>query len=188
MVRRGIDLDATLRQVADRWERNQPFIAASEICDLPLIPADVVPMPSPVVMQAHRSVGISGTTALGEFEGKLGAFWAEHRLTGDNSLERPYAHIYPRLTTRSTSYTVHLRVQPLPESQRNRTFFLKAEEVQGVGEFRGSFLIERYLDSNSAGLVDRAGNPAILPANGDATGLALGPYRFRVVSSQQFTP
>ena len=188
VVRRGIDLDATLRQVADRWERNQPFIAASEICDLPLIPADVVAMPSPVVMQAHRSVGISGTTALGEFEGKLGAFWAEHRLTGDNSLERPYAHIYPRLTTRSNSYTVHLRVQPLPESQRNRTFFLKAEEVQGVGEFRGSFLIERYLDANSAGLVDRAGNPAILPANGDATGLALGPYRFRVVSSQQFTP
>lgn len=36
-----------------------------------------------------------------------------HYLTGDNSRERPYATIYPRLTTKSNTYTVHMCVQPL---------------------------------------------------------------------------
>ena len=47
---------------------------------------------------------------------------------------------------------------------------------------------ERYLDANSAGFVDSTGKPATVPASGDTTGLALGPYRFRVVSSKQFAP
>ena len=34
-----------------------------------------------------------------------------HYLTGDNSRERIYATIYPRLTTKSNTYTVHMRVQ-----------------------------------------------------------------------------
>jgi len=57
-----------------------------------------------------------------------------------------------------------------------------------VGEFRGAFLIERYLDANSAGFVDSSGNPASVPASGETIGLALGPYRFRTVSSKQFLP
>jgi hypothetical protein len=118
----------------------------------------------------------------------MSSFWSAHKLTGDNALEKPYACIYPRLTTRSNSYTVHVRVQTLPQNSRNTTFILKAAQNQPTGEFRGSFLIERYLDANSAGFVDSTGKPATVPASGDTTGLALGPYRFRVVSSKQFAP
>ena len=83
-----------------------------------------------------------------------------------------------------------MRVQTLSPTARSSSsaYTLKANQVQPTGEFRGSFLIERYLDANSASLVDSSGNPATMPASGDTTGLALGPYRFRVVSSKQFVP
>ncbi len=32
-------------------------------------------------------------------------------VTGDNLREKPYADLYPRLTTKSNTYTVHFRVQ-----------------------------------------------------------------------------
>ena len=139
-------------------------------------------------MRPHVSAGFSAGTDLGSFETKLGSFWGAHQMTGDNSLEKPYAHIYPRLTTRSNSYTVHVRVQVLPQRARESSWIIKATQSQPTGEFRGSFLIERYLDANSAGFVDSAGNPASVPASGETSGLALGPYRFRTVSSKQFLP
>ena len=185
VLRRGIDLDNTLKQVADRQAKNKPFISASEICDLPLIPKD---LPVVATMRPHVSAGFSAGTDLGSFETKLGSFWGAHQMTGDNSLEKPYAHIYPRLTTRSNSYTVHVRVQVLPQRARESSWIIKATQSQPTGEFRGSFLIERYLDANTAGFVDSAGNPASVPASGETSGLALGPYRFRTVSSKQFLP
>ena len=189
--RRSIDLDNTLKQISDRLERNRPFVSASEICDIPLIPKDVplvtvAGMAAP--MKAHLSARFEPTTSLTQFDSLMSSFWSAHKLTGDNALEKPYACIYPRLTTRSNSYTVHVRVQTLPQYSRNTTFILKAAQNQPTGEFRGSFLIERYLDANSAGFVDSTGKPATVPASGDTTGLALGPYRFRVVSSKQFAP
>ena len=186
--RRSIDLDNTLRQITDRLDRNKPFVSASEICDIPLIPQDVPPVASlPSPMKNHVKVGIDSGTSLASFDSKLADFWGLHKLTGDNALEKPYAYIYPRLTTRSNSYTVHVRVQTLAQNSRNTSFILKAAQSQPTGEFRGSFLIERYLDANSAGFVDSNGNPVPNPGANTA-GLALGPYRFRVVSSKQFVP
>jgi hypothetical protein len=178
-ARRDLDLTNTIKQFEDRFDSNRPFLAASEICDIPLIPKDI---------SNHVSAGFTPTTPLSAFESKLSAFWAAHRLTGDNSLERPYSHLYPRLTTRSNTYTVHLRVQTLPPNPRNASFILKPSQAQPAGEFRGSFLIERYLDANSATLVDSTGAPTALPTSGDPSGLALGPYRFRTLSSKHFTP
>ncbi len=189
--RRSIDLDNTLKQISDRLERNKPFVSASEICDIPLIPEDVplVSVPGMAApMKPQVSAGFSPAASLAQFDSLLAGFWAQHKLTGDNALEKPYACIYPRLTTRSNTYTVHVRVQTLPQNSRNTTFILKTAQNQPTGEFRGSFLIERYLDANSAGFVDSTGQPATVPASGDTTGLALGPYRFRVVSSKQFVP
>ncbi|MCE9609070.1 MAG: Verru_Chthon cassette protein A, partial [Chthoniobacter sp.] len=187
--RRSIDVENTLKQISDRMERNKPFVSASEICDIPLIPQDVplvAGLPKP--MNPHYSAAFTDTTPLSSFEGKLKNFWEAHKLTGDNALEKPYAYIYPRLTTRSNSYTVHVRVQTLAQNTRNSSYILKASQSQPTGEFRGSFLLERYLDANSASIVDSAGTPKTVPASGDTTGLALGPYRFRVVSSKQFVP
>jgi uncharacterized protein (TIGR02600 family) len=187
VVRRNIDLDNTLKQITDRMDKNKPFISTSEICDIPLIPKDLPTDSNGVSIPAHVSAGFSPTTSLSQFDSLLSSFWSQHLLTGDNSLERPYTHIYPRLTTRSNTYTVHVRVQTLPQSTRNNTFILKAAQNQPTGEFRGSFVIERYLDANSAGFVDSTGK-AVPNPGADTTGLALGPYRFRVVSSRQFTP
>ena len=182
-TRRNIDLDNTIKQISDRLEKNRPFVSASEICDISLIPQDVPLIGS---MKPHVSAGFSPSTSVAQFDTLLATFWSKHKLTGDNSLEKPYAYIYPRLTTRSNSYLVHVRVQTLAQNARNTSYLLKANQAQPSGEFRGSFLIERYLDANSASLVDASGNPASMPATGETTGLALGPYRFRTVSSKQF--
>jgi len=99
----------------------------------------------------------------------------------------PNSNIYPRLTTPNT-YTVHARVQTLARSARTSGYVIKARDNQPTGEFRGFFLIERYLDANLVGFVDSTGKPKSIPTSGDTTGLALGPYRFRVLSSKQFVP
>ncbi len=197
VIRRSIDLDNTIKQITDRLDKNKPFVSASEICDIPLIPKDIPLVTDPDIsppMKPHVTTGFTPSTALADFDGKLAAFWSKHTYTGDNMLEKPYALIYPRLTTRSNTYTVHVRVQTLAQSaQRDaaKSYTLKYSQSQPTGEFRGSFLIERYLDANSAGLVDATlpNQPNVpAPTSGDTTGLALGPYRFRVVSSKQFTP
>ena len=105
------------------------------------------------------------------------AFWTQNGLTGDNMRERPYAHIYPRLTTRSNVYTVHMRCQVLKKAPNTP----QGEWVEGrdqvLGEYRGSTTIERYIDPNDPDL-----------KNYDATSQSAEPYyRFRVVSSKQFT-
>ena len=139
-------------------------------------------------MKTHIKAGFSADTLVPQVDKLLSTFWEKHKLTGDNALERPYALLYPRLTTRSNSYTVHVRVQTLAQNSRNSSYIIKASQGQPTGEFRGSFLIERYLDANSANILDATGQPASVPASGDTTGLALGPYRFRIVSSKQFVP
>ena len=47
-------------------------------------------------------------------------FWQTHRQTGDNVKERPYANLYPRLTTRSNTYRVHVVAQSLRKNREER--------------------------------------------------------------------
>ncbi len=180
IVRRNIDIDNTLRQIEDRFAKNKPFISASEICDIPLIPAD---------LSGHVSAGITSSTPLNSFDGFLANFWRQNSLTGDNTLERPYSYLYPRLTTRSNTYTVHVHVQTLKQTPRSTQTdeFIDGRDVV-TGDFRGSFVIERYLDPNSAGFykTDEIGQQ-VATTEADPSGF-LGPYRFRVISSKQFAP
>ena len=178
VIRRNVDVDNTIRQITDRLNRNKPFISASEICDIPLIPADLQ-------VQGAVNAGITGTTPVGSFDSALSNFWRTNSLTGDNTLERPYSYIYPRITTRSNTYTVHVRVQTLKQVKRNAPSddFIDGKD-QITGDFRGSFVIERYLDPNSAGFYKPDGTPT----DEKDPSATLGPYRFRVVSSKQFAP
>jgi hypothetical protein len=141
-------------------------------------------------MKQHSTAGFSPSTPLADFDIKLASFWLAHKLTGDNLLERPYAAIYPRLTTRSNSYTVHVRVQTLPVNARNKSHILKAAQNQPTGEFRGSYVLDRYLDPNTAGIYDVADTTYSTKITGNIIPgqHVLGPYRFRVVSSKQFAP
>ena len=169
VTRRGIDLDNTLREIDElRFKAgvNKPFISASEICDIPLVPKDA---------SGQVNAGVTTTDSAAAIQTKLATFWSKHKLTGDNSLERPYAYLYPRLTTRSNTYTVHVRVQTLKKivTDPDQGLFKTARD-QVTSEFRGSFVVERYLDPNLQQF-DESDQSAVL-----------GPYRFRVVSSKQF--
>lgn len=166
-----IDADKTLQQFASRFGNtsdenyNRNFVSASEICDINLYPADLT----------------TGTTAVSD----IGAFWKTHRLTGDNSREMPYAHLYPLLTTKSNTYTVHVRVQALKQVRTGRTGaadWLRWDEARDrvVGEYRGSSVIERYIDPNDARFASGSLDP-------DTQSLD-GAYKFRVVSVKKFAP
>lgn len=87
--RRFVSIPLTLQPIIERLEqRNDPFVSASEICEIPLIPE-------------------------GETLASLDNFWGTHSLTGDDKREMPYNHLLPRLTTRSNTFRVHYWVQAL---------------------------------------------------------------------------
>jgi hypothetical protein len=137
-------------------------------------------------------MGIPANADADTIDNKLATFWMAngsnhnpgtayngfstgHILTGDNSLEKPYARIYPRLTTKSNTYTVHVRVQSIQKvpGSVEPADIVDEEKDRVTGEFRGSFVVERYLDPNTDTFDETSTDP-------------LGPYKFRVVSSKQF--
>jgi hypothetical protein len=123
----------------------------------------------------------------------MAAFWANNRLTGDNLREKPYVDIYPRLTTKSNTYTVHVFVQSVKQipAHANAGVFIDPNSTATgpkdaiVGEYRGSTTMERYIDPNDPTLPDFAqamvNNPST-PANIDQY------YKFRVVGTKRFAP
>jgi uncharacterized protein (TIGR02600 family) len=159
-----VDEDETIAQIENKFTNSSgdAYLSESEICTVPLVPQGLVPQ--------GTSVAATQTA--------LDAFWNGNagggRLTGDNLRELPYAQLYGRLTTRSNSYTVHVRVQVLKKLPHDPNQGVWNEGVDLVqGDWRGSYEIERYLD------------PA---AKAPAAGSALGPYKFRIVSARQFAP
>jgi len=124
----------------------------------------------------YSSSGISGGTG--------------HYLTGDNCREKPYSDLYPRVTTKSNTYTVHVRVQTLRQAVAPNADGTMPPWTEGrdqvLGEYRGSVTIERYLDPNDPILPPHLFNGA---AAQSAFGDSLEPYyRFRVVNSKKFAP
>jgi hypothetical protein len=109
-------------------------------------------------------------------------WWQSYQGTGDNGREQPYNSIYPRVTVKSNTFTVHMRVQTLRKqsSASNTDWSLWREGIDNVtGEYRGSTTVERYVDLGDQRLPDFA-------TNTDAT--LDNFYRFRVVQSRRFNP
>jgi uncharacterized protein (TIGR02600 family) len=123
------------------WTAPNFFISPSQICDVPLVP-----------------LGASGSPAY--TVATLNSFWAGNSLTGDNSLERPYSLIYPRVTTQSNTFTVHVRAQSLQKVpaglEAPATWTEGLDQV--AGEYRGSFTVEKYFDPSYAVVTDSNGN------------------------------
>jgi uncharacterized protein (TIGR02600 family) len=168
-----INLDETMKGFQARFATNDIFRSPSEICTLDLIPQD------------------SGAT-YGNMETK-GGYWSQHALTGDNSRERPYADIYPRLTTKSNTFTIYMRVQTLQKLKTDADPRTWTENVDVVtGEYRGSETVERYVDPNDGRLTDGAINfdyaDPTYTTGGATPPLISQLYKFRVVSSKQFSP
>ena len=167
-----IEMDETLKQFEDRFDNGGVFKTASEICDIHLVPD---------VASATGVTQPSGNAA--RVRSDMKSFWEDHVLTGDNSREAPYNHIYPRLTTKSNSFRVHVRSQIIRKgiSSDPETFDPAKDGV--VSEFRGSTLVERYLDPNEPGLPDYAEELSEI-----GTESLDRFYRFRVVHSKRFEP
>jgi hypothetical protein len=107
------------------------------------------------------------------------SFWNANRMTGDNLRERPYAHIYPRLTTKSNVFKVHYRVESLRKRPNSDPTIWDETRDKVVASSRGNTLIERFIDLNQSGIRDFAT---------DATANAETLYRFRILSTKEFTP
>lgn len=84
--------------------------------------------------------------------GRRRGFWPDHRLTGDNSRERPYANLYPRVTVRSNVFKLHMVAQTLQKARSTDPKSFNSVNDSVTAEWRGSCLIERSADSLDAAL------------------------------------
>ena len=106
-------------------------------------------------------------------------FWKGYLLTGDDKREMPYNHIYPRVTTRSNTFRVHFWVQTLSPK-------LSGGSPIVTGEYRGSTIVERYLDVNLTDYGTPIGN--VTGADPNAFPALSSSYRFRKIDHHQFAP
>ena len=155
------EANGTLRQFKARFDSSDIFKSASEICDIYLVPSN--------------KNWTSDNAAQTDWYG------ADFAMVGDNTRERPYANIYPRVTTKSNVYTVYFTAQSIKNSNSDPTQW---NEDRGTvsGEYRGATTLERYIDPNNAAvpIPDYA-----LPAT---TTTLETLYKWRVVSDTQFAP
>ncbi len=181
--RYGVDLDpttGTLRGFEERFKTGDIFRSASEICDIFLVPK--------LLSGVKYSPAGSNTTSYQN----MVQWWASMSLSGDNARENPYNDIYPRLTTKSNTYRVHLRVQTLQKVKQSGTAGTTGSDTgtaswiegkdQVTGEYRGSFLLERYVDMNDTTLPDFATATDFTKNGVDQY------YKFRIVDRKQFAP
>lgn len=157
--RKKIDIPETLKGFQAVFDQDRVFRSETEICSLPLVPR--------------------GAVYSDDFET---AYWNDKRLTGDNSRERPYANILPKLTVRSNTYTIHFRVQSLKKTPATPADTWDEERDKVTAEHRGSRTIERYIDPNDKRIPDYAA--------ADPAGLASLEkfYRWRVLANRSFSP
>jgi len=153
----------TLRGFEDRFASGDIFRSAAEICTIPLVP------------------NVSGASY-----STMATWWPNYALTGDNSKERPYARIYPKLTTKSNTYTVHYRVEVLKKSPNSTTQTTWADGTDKViSTYRGSTTIERYVNPRDPALPDYASITTLPPTGANALPNF---YKFRILGERQFNP
>jgi uncharacterized protein (TIGR02600 family) len=178
-----VNVAQTLQQFDQRFANGDIFRSPSEICSLWLYPGT-----QPSTGNPSTSTALVTDTAPPNYTPtNIKTWWYASGsgdanrmgLTGDNERERPYASIYPRITTKSNSYTVHFRVQTLKKvPSTNATQWVEGQD-QIVSEYRGSSLIERYVDPGDTTIPDFATS---------GTSTLDNYYKFRVVNSKRFAP
>jgi uncharacterized protein (TIGR02600 family) len=173
--RKPVDRDLTIKNIDEFFKLAKTdsstgfFKSGSQICERCLYP---------------KGVSATDDTA-------LKSYWANSStLIGDNMREKPYTDLVNRVTSKSNTYTVHMRVQTLRQLPRsNPTLFNTWNEGRDavLGEYRGATTIERYIDpadprfkSTNANFV----NPDDTTSSTNLETL----YRVRAVSNKRFAP
>lgn len=177
-MRTFIVADKTLEQFqTEYFDKNKIFKSATEICDIHLVPQDIG--------EASGFSNQAGTYTPTVAQMKNGKYWRDHAVVGDNGRERPYTDIYPRLTTKSNTFKVHFRAQVLRKAKDRNPAEWDPEYDQPVGEYRGSTVVERYIDPNDPNLVD-------VDYTEIAKGQTMDPvdkfYKYRVLNTRRFAP
>ena len=142
------------------------FVSASQVCDVPLIP---------------MASGVNGPA-------DIQTFWTNNSLTGDNCLERPYSMIYPRVTTKSNIFTVHVRAQALKKNagDANQARWQEGKD-QILSDYRGSFTIEKYFDPNANNITDSSGAALDPQSDGSiAATAAIRGTKWRLLNVKRF--
>lgn len=170
-----VDVPSTVDLFDARFNNNDPFVSPSEICEMYLLPS---PQGPNYTKSSYNASTIESV------------FWKNCTLTGDDQRESPYNRLYPRVTTRSNTFRVHFWVQTLnPKGLSAQGTPTNAAPIV-TGEYRGSMLVERYLDPNLA---------TYGTGNGSGTGVSVdGPnatypfmntyYKYRKIELRQFSP
>lgn len=170
----------TLKQFDERFRNGDIFRSPAEICSLWLYPAT-----QPTAAQPENP-GI----ALVNWDNSSSAiksWWYDtpganrKSVTSDNMRERPYATLYPRLTTKSNTYTTYFRVQTLQRDPAARPDEWIENRNRVKSEYRGSAMIERYIDVSDPNLPDFAA-----AANAETSLDSF--YRYRVINTKRFNP
>lgn len=177
-LRYAVNPTATLQGFRNRFNTGDIFHSASEICEIFLVPqrlnGKTYASDAPVPPTDYNDMTKWWNGNLGDVDAM--------ELTGDNSREEPYNHLYPRLTTKSNTFTVHYRVQTLRKARSTEP----TEWVEGrdtvASEYRGSTIMERYLDPNESQVATAMIGAGSFKYSWDTF------YRIRIIQRKQFTP
>jgi uncharacterized protein (TIGR02600 family) len=175
-----IHVEQTLKQFEKRFANGDIFRSPSEICSLWLYPAK-----QPTASQPENP-----STALVNWDANsanIKSWWYDNpgttrkSVTSDNMRERPYASIYPQLTTKSNTYTTFLKVQVLQKAPGTRPDEWVENRDRIRGEYRGSVMVERYIDPSDPALPDFT-----LPEQANTSLDDF--YRYRTLNTKRFVP
>ena len=175
-----IHLAETLKQFDQRFSNGDIFRSPAEICSLWLYPGRQPTATAP----ENPSIALVNWDPASN---NIKSWWYDSpggtrkSVTGDNLRERPYSTLYPRLTTKSNTYTVHHRVQTLQKAPGGSPTVWDESKDKVGAEYRGSALVERYIDPSDPNIPDFT-----LPANADKS--MDGFYRFRILQTKRFAP
>ncbi len=177
-LRKAIVESKTLEQLEDRFDNGLDiYKVATEFCEVHLIGEEVTDRMG-YTSNKGRINSYTPTAA----QMANGQYWSDHLLVGDNSKERPYANIVQRLTTKSNTYKVHFRAQVVKQARRDSDseYGEWRPELDSVkAEYRGSSIVERFVDPNDPNLPDFAtDNSAVIDEF----------YQYRVVNPRRFAP
>jgi uncharacterized protein (TIGR02600 family) len=186
---RPLDVAKTLKQFDERFDNRDSsvpnqvrglFRSASQICETYLIPKTDLGT-GDILNRDYFGDDLTYNTR----KAKMTTFWQAHNVTGENIRERAYSNIYSRVTTRSNTFRVHVRAQVIKKARSSDPATFEVGKDAVLSEYRGSTVIERYIDPN-----DRD-HP--LPDYGASQNpLNLDPldkfYRYRVLETKRFNP
>ncbi|CAN5667895.1 hypothetical protein BH11VER1_BH11VER1_17190 [soil metagenome] len=155
------------------------FRSASQICELHMIPLTGLGANDTL----YTSTFFNGLTSASARKTKMEKFWSEHATTGENVREKTYSNIYSRITTRSNTFRVHVRSQVVKKARSTAANTFDPAKDAVLSEYRGSTVLERFIDSTNTAIPDYAIK---------ATPLNERPldtfYQFRTLETKRFAP